>query len=194
MTLQQAFALAQEHQAAGRLAQAELLCRQILAIEPHSSQVLQTLGIIACSQGRNAEGIGWLEQAVGLDSTVSVYHANLGLALAADGRMDEAVSAYQRALQISPGPALLYNNYGNALRAVGRMDDALAVYRHAASIASSSLDVSNLLWFLHFHPSSTPKLILEEHVRWNQRFAQPLQDRTMRHSNDRSPERRLRVG
>lgn len=194
MTLQQAFALAQEHQAAGRLAQAESLCRQILAIEPRSAEVLQMLGIIACTQGRNAEGIDWLERAVGVDSTVSAYHANLALALAAEGRIDDAINAYQRALQLCPGPALLYNNYGNALRGAGRMDDALAAYRHAASIASNSLDASNLLWFLHFHPSSNPKLIRDEHVLWNQRFAQPLLHRAIPHANDRSPERRLRLG
>jgi len=194
MTLEQAFALAQEHQAAGRLAEAESLCRQILAVQPNSPQVIQTLGIIACTQARNAEGIGWFEQAARLDPTVPAYHANLGLALATEGRMDEALHAYQRALELGPGPALLYNNYGNALRGVGRMDEALAVYRHAALIASSSLDMSNLLWFLHFHPASTPKLILDEHVRWDHRFAQRLLDPAMRHSNDRSPDRRLRIG
>lgn len=94
MTLEQAFALAQEHQAAGRLGEAESLCRQILSVQPNSPHVIQTLGIIACTQGRNAEGIAWFEQAARLDPTVSAYHANLGLALVAEGRMDEALHAW----------------------------------------------------------------------------------------------------
>jgi predicted O-linked N-acetylglucosamine transferase (SPINDLY family) len=193
MTLQQAFGLAHEHQAAGRLAEAESLCRQILAIQPRSAEVMQMLGILACVQGRRGEGIGWLEQAVAVDPSTSAYHANLGLALATDGQIDRAISTYERALHLRPGPAPVYNNLGNALRAAGRMDEALAVYRHAASITSDSLDVSNLLWFLHFHPSSTPKQILDEHVRWDQRFARPLLTRAF-FANDRSPERRLRIG
>jgi protein O-GlcNAc transferase len=51
-----------------------------------------------------------------------------------------------------------------------------------------------LVFALHFHPGHDARTISEEHQRWNRQFSDPLKQFVLPHANDRSPERRLRVG
>jgi predicted O-linked N-acetylglucosamine transferase (SPINDLY family) len=53
---------------------------------------------------------------------------------------------------------------------------------------------SNLIYTLLFHLRHDPGTISEEHHRWNLQFAEPLRQFFPPHSNDRDPERRLRIG
>ena len=53
MTIQQAFNLALQHHQAGRLADAEVLYRQILAVVPGHADALHSLGILAHQLGRD---------------------------------------------------------------------------------------------------------------------------------------------
>jgi predicted O-linked N-acetylglucosamine transferase (SPINDLY family) len=53
---------------------------------------------------------------------------------------------------------------------------------------------SNLVYTLHFHPGHDARTIAEERQRWNRQFSDPLKRFILPHANDRSPERRLRIG
>jgi protein O-GlcNAc transferase len=53
---------------------------------------------------------------------------------------------------------------------------------------------SNLIYTLNMHPGYEPSAIWAEHRLWGQTFADPLTAASRPHSNDRTPERRLRVG
>ena len=50
------------------------------------------------------------------------------------------------------------------------------------------------MYTIHFHPAFTPKMILEEHRQWNREHAHALSRNIEPHANDRSPDRRLRIG
>jgi protein O-GlcNAc transferase len=52
MTIPQALDLALQRHQSGRLAEAETLYRQILAVEPRHAEALQHLGVIALQAGR----------------------------------------------------------------------------------------------------------------------------------------------
>jgi len=47
---------------------------------------------------------------------------------------------------------------------------------------------------LHYHPSYNALAIAQEHRRWNQQHAKPLEKHILPHANNRDPNRRLRVG
>ena len=53
---------------------------------------------------------------------------------------------------------------------------------------------SSLLYALHLHPGYDAQALYQEHVLWQQRHAQPLRKFIQPHLNDRSPDRRLRIG
>jgi predicted O-linked N-acetylglucosamine transferase (SPINDLY family) len=51
-----------------------------------------------------------------------------------------------------------------------------------------------LLFTLNYHPGLDPATVYEEHLRWSRVHADPLRSFIQPHGNDRTPDRRLRIG
>jgi predicted O-linked N-acetylglucosamine transferase (SPINDLY family) len=168
--------------------------RQALALRPNYAPAYNNLGTALHETGGADEAIAAYRQAVALDpnSVLSLY--NLGSALQDCGNLEEAIGFYRRALTLKEDFAEAHGNLGNALKEMGRIEDALAAYRRALALKTETKAANNLLFGLHFHPDWAPKEILEEHLRWNRVYAEPAAGSILPHENDRSPERRLRVG
>ena len=297
VTIEQALSIATQHHAAGRLAEAETIYRQILAVEPRHVDALQYLGLLALQVGRSdvaaemflaaialapevpalhcnlgeayrrlgkfAEANAALRRTIALKPDFAEAHYNLGCALTDEGQRDEAITAYRSAIQHKPDLAEAHSNLGNALRDEGRLDEATAAYRRAIQIkpdfadahgnlgialtdagrldeaiaacsraielrpdyaaAHSNLGIaladagllrdaiashcralqlkpdfadarSNLLYHMHCVPDCDAGATFDAHCRWDEIHARPLGDHLVQHTNDRDPERRLRIG
>ena len=297
MTHQQALNLAMEHHGAGRLAEAESLYRQLLAMHPQNPDLWNLLGVLAHQTGRTDEGLELIRRAIAAkpnafdchnnlalmltdirrfdDALTSFENAirlqpacaeahynmgitlgrlgraadavtayrtalrlrpdhptaalNLGNALVATGKLDEAVAHYRAVLARQPGNSAIANNLGNLLKDLAQLDEAIALFRtalvHSPNDAEthSNLGValkdagdirgalesfqrslslnpnraevhSNFVFTRYFDPSIPAVEIAEEHRRWDRAHAAPLRTQWRPHPNDRSPERRLRVG
>ena len=114
MTIQQAYELAVQHHQSGRLAEAEVIYRQILALAPHHAGALHLLGVIAHQMGRNDVAMDLIRQAIALAPGVSDFHSNLGAILREKGKLDEAIAAYREAIALKPTYAEAHNSLGNA--------------------------------------------------------------------------------
>jgi predicted O-linked N-acetylglucosamine transferase (SPINDLY family) len=296
-TISQALAMAAEHRQAGRLQEAEQICRRVLDAEPAQAGAWHLLGVVAYQLGRQEEAIACLRRAIALDAGQAAFHDSLGTALQEQGKLDEAVACYRRALELEPGRAAVcnnlgialkqlgkldeaaachrrtldllpnfagaHNNLGNVLQDLGRPDEAAACHRRAVELAPDYAEAhnslgyalkglgqldeavacfrralalrpgyakaynnlgntfadqgrldeavaalrraielqpdyaeahSNLLYTLNFCPGYDARAVYEEHRRWNLQHAEPLARLIEPHGNDRSPERRLRVG
>jgi len=134
MTLAETFDLALQRHQAGRLAEAEALYRQILAVQPNHPGALHLLGVIAHQAGRHGLAVDWIRQAIDLAPNNPDAYSNLGEALRALGRFDDAVAAYQHALQLKPDLPEAHNNLGVTLKRLGRFAEALAAYRRAIEL------------------------------------------------------------
>ncbi|MGA3403432.1 MAG: tetratricopeptide repeat protein [Acetobacteraceae bacterium] len=144
-TLQALFGEAVQCLQAGRLAEAETLCRQVLAVDARHADSLHILGLIALQVRHPAAAIDLIGQAVALRNDVPAYYNNLGNALQDHGRLADAVAQYQRALALKPDYPQAHNNLGNALKAQGRLTDALAQYRHALALNPNDAAAHNNL-------------------------------------------------
>ena len=102
VTAPEAFAIALQHHRAGRLAEAEAIYRQLLAVEPRHAQALHLLGVIAHQVGRDDVAVEMLRKAVALIPANAVCHSNLGEAYLKLGRHAEAIAAFRRAIEINP--------------------------------------------------------------------------------------------
>lgn len=178
----------------GRIDEAAALYRQVLSAYPSDAIALLQWGNLLFQIGRADEAIGAFTRAVAAKDDFPDPHYNLGIVLRSLDRLDESVAAFERAVALAPHYAEAHSNLGSACKDRGELDRAIASYRRALSIKPDPHTASNLLFALQFHPEFSSAQILEEHRRWNEQFASPLKALATAYTNDRSPDRRLRIG
>jgi len=195
ITLEQQIESGFSHHQAGRLAEAERIYRQVLARQPDHADALHLLGVAAGQTNRLDEAVNLIRQAIAIGSTNARYHSNLGKFLKDNGQFDQAIASYRQAIALNPDIAELHFNLGNALREMGQSDEAIASYRQAIGLKPEYADAcNNLVYSLAFHPGYDARMIHEELRRWNQQYAEPLKKFIRPHTNNRDPDRRLRIG
>ncbi len=145
MTIPQAFAFALQHHQSGRLAEAEAIYRQILAVDPRHADALHFLGLVAQQTGRPEIALDLLRQSIALAPNSASFHGNFGAALAGAGHFEEAITAYRQAIALQPDFPEVYSNLGNALRDQGKLDEAIAAYRQSIALRSNLPEAHNNL-------------------------------------------------
>jgi protein O-GlcNAc transferase len=112
----------------GRLAEAERLYRQILAVQPTHPEALHLLGILAMSVGHVDAGVGLLQQSVQAKPAQPAVLLDLVGALLEAHRWEEAFAACERALALQPDwPEALFLR-ANACMLLVRPLQALETY------------------------------------------------------------------
>jgi len=139
-----AFEAALQDHKAGRLAEAEQVYRQILAIDPQHFDALHLSGVIAHQNGKYEEAVALMEKAVARDPTAFPAFNNLGLAYRAFGKIDHARECFARAAALGPEYIAAHNNLGLVLQAQGRFDEAATAFRNVLSLKPGFADA-------HYH-------------------------------------------
>ena len=85
-------------------------------------------------------------------------------------------------------------NLGSVLAEVGRLDESIALFRRATGARADAHAGSCLLRAIHFHPDYDARAIEREYAAWEERFARPFAPLSNFYPNDRTPDRRLRIG
>jgi predicted O-linked N-acetylglucosamine transferase (SPINDLY family) len=169
--------------------------RRALALKPDFAKARNNLGIALKDLGKLREAVACYRRILELNPDDAEAHNNLGVALKDQGKLDEAVACWQRALELKPDFAKAHNNLGVAFKDQGKLDEAVACYHRALELKPDFAKAhSNLLYTRIFCPGADAATLYEEHRRWNQRHATPLAEFIRPHLNDRSPDRRLRIG
>ena len=114
VSLAQAMALAEQHQSGARLPQAETVLREILQAQPKHAPALHLLGIVAHQQGQTRLGVQLLGEAIEIDPSKSLFHANRGEMYRQLGDLDEAIASGERALKLEPRSVAALSNTGIA--------------------------------------------------------------------------------
>lgn len=134
MSIPEAFHAAILHHKNGRMKEAEVIYRQILAAQPHHADALHMLGLIASQVGRNDVAVDLIRKAISFAPNRTEFHYNLGNALGELGWLDGAVAAYRRILELRPDMAQAHGNLGKVLRQLGHSDEAVAAFRRALEL------------------------------------------------------------
>ncbi len=195
VNLQQQLESGISHFQAGRLAEAEKIYRHVLAQQPNHPDALHLLGVLAAQAGKLDDAIKIIRHAITINPTNASYHGSLGNAQHDNQQPDEAIASFREAIRLRPDLAQAFNNLGNVLRDTGQLDEAIASVRQAIRLRPDHVTAhSNLLANLHYHPDQDAEAIYEESHRWNQQHAEPLKKFIQPHTNNRDPNRPLRVG
>ncbi len=112
------------HQA-GRLAEAEDLYRQALAIDPSQARGHHLLGLVHLQRGDRVEAIRRFDLALAIKPDFAAAHSSRAAALIAAKRFDEALADCDRALALRPNMADALANRGLALVELNRFDEAV---------------------------------------------------------------------
>jgi tetratricopeptide (TPR) repeat protein len=116
---------------AGRLGEAERLCKLALAQEPNNISALNLLSVIAADVGQLDIGIGLLAKAISIDGNNSGLYSNLGNFFERQGKYKDAEACFRQAIAIDPLCCEAHNSLANLCGLSGRHDEAVKLYRQA---------------------------------------------------------------
>jgi tetratricopeptide (TPR) repeat protein len=108
----------------------DTLWTHALAVSP-SARAYMNVGLMLGRQGRLAEGIDHLREALRINPAFPEAYNAMGMVLAEQGRTKEAAEYLQLALRINPKFADAHNNLGLALADQDRLPEAIAHFETA---------------------------------------------------------------
>ena len=135
---------------AGRLAEAGQVYQQVLAAAPAHAEALDMMGVLLLQTGQPAQGLGWIEGAIGIRAAPD-FHVHRAHALLALGRAAEAVMASREALRLKRGHAEAHQALGHALTDTGDPEGAMRAYQDAARLKPDLPDLLNNLGTAQHH-------------------------------------------
>lgn len=151
LTPELAFQLALGHRQTGRLAEAEALLRQVVAVQPNHVYAWHQLGLVVLQLGRPGEAADLIKRAIALRPGDASVYSDLGVAYSLDRNFDEAIASFQHALRLQPNAAHTHRNLGDALHAAGRNEEAITSYRSAIFVAPMDPGAHNNLGNVYLH-------------------------------------------
>lgn len=181
----------------GRQSEAIVYFRKAIKYNPDFDGAYNGLGMVFQDLGRIDEAISCYLRALQIDSHQAKVHSNLASAYRSSGRLDMALASCDRALAIDPCLMTANNVKAATLQDLGRFDEALACYDLSlinASDKNASVVYSNRLFLMSYHPGKSLQEIYEAHLGFDRMIGDPLRMRWRQHTNNRDPERRLRIG
>jgi protein O-GlcNAc transferase len=169
--------------------------QRAISLRPGYTDALCNLGAALKADHRLDAAIAAYRQAIAVQPDQAEAHYGLGAVLYAKGEIDNAIAVLRRAIELRPDYAEAHNNLGNALKDQGKIEVAVNAYRQAVNANGENAAIhSNLIYALHYDPGADASIIAAEKARWDQQHARPLQKLIQPHSNNRDPDRRLRIG
>jgi protein O-GlcNAc transferase len=119
------FAEAMSALQAGKLGDAERLCKAVLRTEPKHVEALNLLGVVLGRQGRNAEAIANFDRALdAAPDSVEAWYGR-GMTLAAINRPQQAIKSLDRVIAAEPDCSKVQLLRAKLLMDLGRRDAAL---------------------------------------------------------------------
>jgi tetratricopeptide (TPR) repeat protein len=117
LNLKEAYQLAAQRFAEGKLSEAESICRQILQVVPADTVTWRSLAVILSQKGQFEESFGLFHRLLAVQPNDPGVLDDFGTALALSDRWDQAVAVFQQVLKLRPdSPQTLWNLNALVLR------------------------------------------------------------------------------
>lgn len=188
-------ALANSLRLCGNLDESVSLYQQAVNLQPGFAVAHSNLGETLLILGRLDEAVLSHQRAIELRPDIAEFHNSLGIVFKELGRLDDATACYLRALALKPNYSKAYTNLGLCLMEQARGEESIACFHRAIELEPRDIVAhSGLLFARNFFPADDPQIVCAEHQRFNEIHAVPLARFIQPHTNEPSPERRLRIG
>ena len=171
---------------------AKLAFSQAIKLDPNFAEAHFNLGRAFRALRQNAQSIAAYRQAIHVRPHYGRAYYNLGNVLRDSGELSQAATAFELAIQHLPPASMGYNNLGMTLKDLGFLDRAIDCFDKGTTIAPHDIYCySNRILSTYYHPKYSGDEILKLQQDFWRRVPPRL---TPAFSNDRSPDRRLRIG
>ncbi len=152
-------------------------------------------GNVLWAKKMHREAAASYEQALRLQPNYPEAYNGLTMVYTDMAQPDIAIEHGLRGLRQRPKSGPLHANLAIALAYLGRGEESIAHARKAIELRPDDAAAhSNLIYGLNFISSYDAPTIFAEHLAWGARHAEPLTRIAAPHTNDRSLERRLKIG
>jgi protein O-GlcNAc transferase len=189
-------------EANGRFDEAIASLREVVRLTPNDADAHYSLGWIYGLTGNLDESAAAYRRAIALRPNFVGALTNLGITLHTKGQVAESLdadfrdgmAAFREVVRLKPDAAA-WSNLGSALMKIGEHDEAMAAYQKSIHLNPNVPSVhSSMIYAAHFHPAfDSPKLLAI--ARQYADLVEPhFSGKLAAHPNDRSANRRLRVG
>lgn len=174
---------------------AEKVYRRVLKDYPGQPKATALMGLLAHVHGENDRALKLLDTAAEDDPNSAFINGNRGAILFSLGRHADAIEAYTQAVEAWPGYAVGYANLAVALAEMFRHEEAAYAVTRAVELDPHHYDYGYLRpYLLDLTPSTTPACSLDARRRFNDQHIAPRMVGRLLPENDRTPERKLKVG
>ncbi|MBL8828758.1 MAG: tetratricopeptide repeat protein [Planctomycetaceae bacterium] len=168
---------------------------RLLPLQPTDAELCVFYAESLSSLGRRPAAIAALERATQLRPTFVEAWNNLGSLYKSGGEHGAALRCFEQGLQHAPHVAALHVNLGSLYLSGGRQDEAIAAYRRAMELEPTWPTAhSGLLQAEQYRSGNTAATLDELHREWDRRHGYPLRHTWRPWTNERDPQRKLRLG
>jgi protein O-GlcNAc transferase len=179
----------------GDLDEAAACYAQAVKDKPDYAEAYRNLAQLNQLQGKRQQAADNFSKALQFAPQDAAAHAGLGLIYKEHGEVCAAIECYRRALSFRPDHPQQLGDLGNALQEQGEIDEAIGLYRRALALDPGNREgYGNLLFTLNYHPDKSAEEIFQAYRAYDAQFGLPYRSDWREHDNDRTLQRRLRVG
>ena len=147
-SIDKAMHLGQMHHREGRLGEAEVIYRQILARDPNHADTIVSLGALMLQAGRRAEAIGLFIRVIGSRPNELSIYLTVGQLLHVHGALDDAARLYGHALELFPACDEICYRLGHIARERRELQTASEWFRRALELRSHFPEARSNLGFV----------------------------------------------
>ncbi|CAO3441231.1 O-linked N-acetylglucosamine transferase, SPINDLY family protein [Azospirillum endophyticum] len=179
----------------GQAAEALDALRRAIELKPDYAEAHFNLGNALRSANDLDGALACYTEALRLKPDMAAALSNMGDLLKGRAELSRAVECFMAALRAAPQMPEPCNNLGETLKEQGRITEAVAVFQQGLSAhPTAAIMHSNLVFALNYTADAPVEMIYRVHRHWAERHADPLLPAGRKHANDRSPDRKLRIG
>lgn len=179
----------------GNLNKAAIIFQNILKIQPNNKEAMHLLASISAQ-------LGYLEMSRNLwvklikdDPKKPEYLIKLGHILNDLRQPEQAMENLNKALSLNPANAEAYLSRATSYKILGQQEKAIEDNRKAVKLNPDyTMAHTALLYKLNLTHTISAQEIFEEHKKFGSKFEKKLKQKKISHTNNRDPERRLRIG
>jgi protein O-GlcNAc transferase len=137
----------------------------------------------------------YFEAAIQVNPNLYQVYDYMGDSLTLEGNFGKAIESYQSSLLINPNSVMTLMNLGNLIGRQGNLNEAQNYYERALQIDPNNFGVNEAFVFnMVYNHQYDQQTIFSEHIRFAEKFAEPLSVFKSPHQNECIISRKLKIG